>query len=251
MDELSSGRTLEDPLDAYRNVDRAPRRSPCWVAGHMVAGLDGTAAVDGRVGALSTTPDQLLFRRMRELADVVLVGSETVRREGYGPVRLDAPAQAARTALGMPPTPPLAIVTRSLDLDFSAAAFAEAPGHARTLVLTGENADRARRAAAAEAAEVVIAGREGVEPRAALGALADRGHRFVLCEGGPTWLGELVAANCLDELLLTISPVMGGDPLPVAVTPAGAGLEHFALRQVLAEEDTLFLRYEARRAGDG
>lgn len=171
MDEMGSGRTLDDPLDAYRNVDRTPRRSPCWVAGHMVAGLDGTAAVDGRVGALSTTPDQLLFRRMRELADVVLVGAETVRREGYGPVRLDAPAQAARTALGMPPTPPLAIVTRSLDLDFSAAAFAEAPGHARTLVLTGENADRARRAAAAEAAEVVIAGREGVEPRAALGAL--------------------------------------------------------------------------------
>jgi riboflavin biosynthesis pyrimidine reductase len=98
-------------------------------------------------------------------------------------------------------------------------------------------------------AVVIVAGDDRVEPAVALAALADLGHRVVLCEGGPTWLGELVAADRLDELLLTISPLMGGDPLPVAVTPRGAGLAAFELKCTMAEEHTLFLRYE-RRAGD-
>jgi riboflavin biosynthesis pyrimidine reductase len=71
----------------------------------------------------------------------------------------------------------------------------------------------------------------------------------VLCEGGPTWLGELVAAGCLDELCLTIAPLMGGDPLPVSVAPVGAPLTHFALRHVLRDGDTLFLRYERYERG--
>ena len=88
MDFLEPSAEVPDPLAPYLAVDRSRPRHECWVTGHMVAGLDGTAAVNGRVGSLSTGPDQELFRRMRQIADVVLVGAETVRREGYGPVRL-------------------------------------------------------------------------------------------------------------------------------------------------------------------
>lgn len=83
-----------------------------------------------------------------------------------------------------------------------------------------------------------------MEPEKALETLAELGHRVVLCEGGPTWLGELVAADRLDELFLSISPLMGGDLLPVSVTPAGAGIARFQLKGTMAEDDTLFLRYE-------
>jgi riboflavin biosynthesis pyrimidine reductase len=69
----------------------------------------------------------------------------------------------------------------------------------------------------------------------------------VLCEGGPTWLGELVAADRLDELCLSISPLMGGDPLPVAVNPPGAGLAAFDLKSAMVEDSTLFLRYERQQ----
>ncbi len=249
MHALQRGAEIADALAPYLEVDRSRPKHECWVTGHMVAGLDGTAAVGGRVGSLSTTPDQALFRSMRQIADVVMVGAETVRREGYGAVRLSEDAQAQRRRQGQSPIPPLAVVSRSLSFDWTAKVFTDAPEDARTHVITCAAADPRRLAEAEQVATVVVAGEDSVDPAAALQALASMGRRVVLCEGGPTWLGELVAADRLDELCLSISPLMGGDPLPVSVTPPGSGLARFELRGVLAEDDTLFLRYE--RAPEG
>jgi riboflavin biosynthesis pyrimidine reductase len=125
-----------------------------------------------------------------------------------------------------------------------ARAFAAAPPESRTLVVTCQAADPGRRDRARAVADVIIAGRRRVDPGQAMTQLAGRGYRVVLCEGGPTWLGELVATGWLDELCLTIAPLMGGDPLPVSVSPPGAPLAQFTLRHVLQGGDTLFLRYE-------
>ena len=235
---------MADPLAPYAEVDRTRGPGVCWVMAHVVAGLDGSAAIRGRVGALSTVPDAKLFSLMRALADVVLVGAETVRAEGYGAVRLPRERIEAREAAGRPGTPPLAVVTRSLELDWSARAFADAPPWSRTLVITCAAADPARLERARAVADVVVAGDDRVDPELAVARLSERGYRVVLCEGGPTWLGEVVAAGLLDELCLTVSSLMGGDPLPVSITPAGAPLAHFALCHVLRDGDTLFLRYE-------
>ena len=252
VEVLGASTVLADPLAPYAEVDRSRTRHECWVMAHMVGGLDGSAAIGGRVAQLSTPPDSRLFTLIRALADVVLVGAETVRREGYGPVRLPEDRMSARRASGRSGTPPVAVVTRSLDLDWGARVFAEAPPESRTLVVTCENADPGRLEAARRVADVVLAGAERVEPGRALRALSERGHRVVLCEGGPTWLGELVAARRLDELCLTVAPLMGGDPLPVSIAPPGSALAPFALRHVLRDGDTLFLRYErAERGEDG
>jgi riboflavin biosynthesis pyrimidine reductase len=248
--QLQRGADVPDALVPYLEVDRSRPVHECWVTGHMVAGLDGTAAIGGRVGALSTEPDQALFRRMRQIADIVLVGAETVRREGYGSIRLTEDGQEQRRREGRPATPPLAVVSRSLDFDWTARTFADAPADARTHVITCAAADPERLAEAGKVADVVVAGEDRVDPAEAMRALAERGRRVVLCEGGPRWLGELVAADRLDELCLSISPVMGGDPLPVSVTPPGAALAGFELKGVMAEDDTLFLRYERRAGGD-
>ena len=244
MHLLRRGPVLTDPLEPYAVVDRVRPDGRCWLMAHMVGGLDGSAAIGGRVAELSTAPDAQLFRLMRTLADVVLVGAETVRREGYGPVQLPPDRMAARRAAGRAATPPVAVVTRSLDLDWSARVFAEAPAGSRTLVITCQETDPARLAEAGQVADVLLAGRGRVDPGLAMTMLTGRGYRVALCEGGPTWLGELVAAGLLDELCLTVSPMMGGDPLPVSVSPPGAPLVPFALRQVLGDGDTLFLRYE-------
>jgi RibD C-terminal domain len=197
---LEPGPRIADPLEPYAQVTRTRPDGRCWVMAHMVGGLDGSAAIGGRVGDLSTPPDAELFRLMRALADV--------------------------------------------ELDWSARAFADAPPDARTLVITCAAADPHRLEQARQVADVIVAGGDRVDPDLAVARLTKRGYRVVLCEGGPTWLGELVASGLVDELCLTLAPLMGGDPLPVAVTPPGAPLAHFALRHVLRGGDTLFLRYE-------
>lgn len=249
MKHLEFGKDIPDPMEPYLAVDRSGPRHECWVTGHMVAGLDGTAAIDGKVGALSTEVDQKLFRQMRQIADVVLVGAETVRKEGYGLVRLSDEAKAQREAEGKPPTPPVAVVTGSLNLNWNLKLFKAAPEHAPTMIITSAAADPDKLAEAKKHATVVIAGEERVEPAAALQALSERGHEVVLCEGGPTLLGEFVAAERLDELCLSIAPVMGGDNLPVGIMPDGGGVHHFELKSVKGEEHTLFLRYEAAKEG--
>jgi riboflavin biosynthesis pyrimidine reductase len=244
---LAQGPELADLLEPYAGVDRSPPGDRPWVLANMVAGLDGSAAAGGRVGGLSDEVDRALFRLLRSLADVVLVGAETVRRERYGAVRLPDDRRAARTAAGRPAVPRLAVVTRSLALDLGSRLFTGAEPDARTVVVTCEAADPERLAEAANVADVVVAGGERVEPAAALDELAGLGAGVVLCEGGPALLGELVDADLLDELCLTLSPVMGGDAIPVAVSAGGADLARFRLGHALASDSTLFLRYERHR----
>ncbi len=245
MEHLRRGEPIDDLLEPYRSVERIPRPGPpgCWVLANMVTGLDGCAAIGGRVGALSGGLDAELFLAMRGLADMVLVGAETVRREGYGPIRLTDAEQSRRRAEGRAAVPAVAVVSRSLSLDLASRLFTGAPAGSPTVVVTCEAADRDRRAEVADVAEVLVAGEQRVEPARALAALAARGARVVLCEGGPTLLGEVVAAGLLDELCLTVAPVMGGDPLPVSVTPAGAELSRFELAGAASHDGTLFLRY--------
>lgn len=247
MHVLEPGAGLPDPLAPYAAVDRRRADGRPWLLANMVSSLSGTAAVGGRVGALSEGPDAQLFKDLRTLADVVLVGAETVRREGYGVVRLSDERVASRREQGRSAVPPVAVVSRSLDLDWDAKVFSDAQPGSRTLVVTCDAADLNARQRAAEVADVVVAGGERVEPALALEELAALGHRVVLCEGGPRWLGELAAADLVDELCLTMAPVLGGDLLPVSVTPPAGGLTKLRLRHVAAAGDNLFLRYERER----
>jgi riboflavin biosynthesis pyrimidine reductase len=245
MQRLEATGRLIDALGPYLEVVRKTGDN-AWVLANMVSTLAGSAAAGGKVGKLSTPADATLFRALRSVADVVLVGAETVRREGYGPVRLGAEHQAARTERGAAPEPPLAIVSRSLALDFDSPAFVDAA--ARTIIVTCSTAPADRLELARRHAEVLIAGSDRVDVVTAVAALAERGLRVILCEGGPTLLGELAGAGLLDELCLTIAPVLGGDDLPIARFPSGADLLSYELAHVLVDDDqALFLRYERAR----
>jgi riboflavin biosynthesis pyrimidine reductase len=246
---LRPAENLPDLLGVYAQVPRAAREGRPHVLANMVGGLDGTAAISGRVGGLSNPADAQLFVDLRSLADVVLVGAETARRERYGPVRLSDQLREARQARGLPAVPPIAVVTRSLMLDWSIGLFSDPDPTSPPLIVTCSKADSARLADAREHAEVLVAGAATVDLAAALRALRHRGASVVLCEGGPRLLGELVAVGLLDELCLCLAPVMGGDPLPLSVTPAGAGLAHLRLAHALADDSTLFLRYERTELG--
>ena len=101
--------------------------------------------------------------------------------------------------------------------------------------------------AAARVADVIVAGQEIVDLRVAADALADRGHRRLLTEGGPHLLSQLVAADLLDELCLTIGPLLAGPAANLivagAISPARPLPLALALAHVLEDDGFLLLRY--------
>jgi len=114
-------------------------------------------------------------------------------------------------------------------------------------VITAASAPSGGRAEAARVADVIVAGRESVDLARALAALGERGARHVLAEGGPTLNGHLAGAGLLDELCLTLSPVLaGGGAGRILAGPALEPPVGLALRSACEEDSFLFLRY--RRA---
>jgi len=209
---------------------------------NFVSALDGAATLDGRSGGLSGTADKLVFRVLRALADIVVVGAGTARTEGYGPVQLTDEHRRWRLANGMPPLPRLALVSRSLALDPAGRLFTEPD--ARPLILTGPDAPEPARQALAAVADIIT----GDDAAAWLAELADRGLTRVLCEGGPTLFGSLLAEDLVDELCLTLSPVLVRQQSP-GITAHATGGEPLRLDlvHVLEEDGYLFLRYSVRR----
>ena len=222
-----------------------------WLRANMVMSLDGAATLAGRSGGLSGEADQQVFALLRALADVVMVGAGTARVEGYGPVR--PRTEGVRWAwlrAGRTPSPPIAVVTRRLDLDLESRLLAASPAHARTIVITTEAAPPGRRAAVAAMAELIVAGRQSVDVRAAVGALAERGYRHILTEGGPYLLSQIIGAGLLDELCLTVSPLLAGPGASRIVAgagpppaTAGATARQLRLAHVLADDGHLLCRY--------
>ncbi|MQY38516.1 hypothetical protein SRB17_65290 [Streptomyces sp. RB17] len=235
--------SLDELADAYAYpVPPGPPRP--WLRANMVSTLDGAAQHQGRSQPISSAADMRIFGTLRALADVIVVGAETVRQEGYRPARARAEFAEAREAAGQGPAPVIAVVTASLDLDFSLPLFTSPL--VPTLVLTGSAAAPDRVAAAEKAgARVVIAGEgSGIDPARAVRALAGLGHTRLLTEGGPRLLGQLVAAEVLDELCLTLSPMLtAGDAQRIAGGPSVAVPHRFELASLLEDAGFLFGRY--------
>jgi riboflavin biosynthesis pyrimidine reductase len=230
-----------DALSALYDGRREPHGDRPWLLANMVAGLDGALTHDGRVGSLSSPADSGLFVHLRGLADVVVVGAGTARAERYGPVRLPAEVVAARVEARLAPHPGLVVVSRSLDLDPTAPLF---HGDVPTIVMTSSGSPPERRGALREVADVIEVGADAVDLAAGLRVLHERGAAVALTEGGPTLLAELVDLDVLDELCLTLTPVLGGDPVTMAVpTLLSRPLTRWVLASAAEDDGELYLRY--------
>ncbi|GAA3440650.1 dihydrofolate reductase family protein [Planomonospora venezuelensis] len=233
---VSPGETAGEP-DLARAY--AYPAAPC-VRVNMVASADGGIWLDGLSGGLSGRGDKRIFGVLRGLADVVLAGASTVRAEGYRPAR---PRESWRELReGRPAAPPVAVVTRGLELDLASPLFTEAEPYARTIVVTCAAAPAERRAEAARHADVIVAGDERVDLAAAVEALGERGLTRVLCEGGARTNGQLAAAGLVDELCLTVSPVLLGGSA-ARILDGGDAFTGLRLAHVLEEDGFLFTRY--------
>ena len=200
-------------------------------------------------GGLGGAGDLAVFGALRTIADVVLVASGTAAAENYGPARTNESRTAWRAERGKPPVARIAVVTGSLSIDPQLPLFTEAADAApRPLILTGRDAPEDRRRALGDVAEIVGVGDEGVGMATALRELRRRDVDVVLAEGGPGLLGQLASADLIDELCLTLSPILAGGDSRRILYGAVPSLRRLDLDRVLEHDGELHLRYLRRRA---
>jgi 5-amino-6-(5-phosphoribosylamino)uracil reductase len=233
-------RDVEPDLAAVYAYPGHTRR---WVRANMVASADGAAQADGRSAKLSGAADKKVFRALRGLADVILVGASTVRVEGYKPSAAPHESYAqARAAAGQPPVAAIAVVSASLDLDFEAPLYREAAVPTITITVTDAPPDRL--AAAREAGEVILAGAGRADLALTVDLLAESHRGRILCEGGPHLLAALARVDRLDELCLAISPqLLAGHATRILDGPELDPPLPLALHTLLTEDGFLFTRH--------
>lgn len=242
---LMGGPDLADTAAAFTRGERGPVDGRPWVLANMVASADGATAVDGESRGLSGPADRRVFHHLRGLADAVMAAAGTVRADRYGPARPPDEVRAARTARGQAEVPPVVVVTRGADLPWDAPLFTDA--EVPTVVAAPEDADPGRLERARRAGRLVTAGTGGVDLPAVLRELGRDGFRIVLCEGGPGLIAQLAARGCLDELFLTVSPLLvGGDAARVLRGDALVPPLPLRLAAAAEEDGMLFLRYLVR-----
>lgn len=208
-----------------------------------MSSLDGSGVgADGRSGSINTPPDNRVFALQRGLCDAVLVGSGTVRAEGY---------ERLEPVRGRSTIPVLVVVSGSgrVPDGLRRPAKGRGDGLLVTCAAAGAQAiDTAREALGPDA--VLVAGDAQVDLRAALDTLADRGLRHVLCEGGPSLFASALAAGVVDELALTLAPALvGGDGTRIAHGPALGVPDGIAAtpRLLVEEAGTLLGLWRVRR----
>lgn len=239
---LTLNRLRPHPAEDVEAVEAYAYPASAYLRVNMVSSVDGAAALEGRVGALTGPADQQLLHLLRSLCDVLLVGAGTVRAEGYGPVRPLPALRDHRRTQGQLPAPRLAVLTRALDLDLDSSAFTEATQ--RPVVVTTEQADADRLRAARRVADVVVAGEYAVDLATVVASFRDEGLTRMLSEGGPGVLAALYEADLVDELCLAIAPLVAcGHGTRITSGPPLPELPAVKLSAVHERDEFLFLRY--------
>jgi riboflavin biosynthesis pyrimidine reductase len=233
---------------------------PCLYA-NFVSTIDGVVAIpsiprSNALVAADSAGDRFVMGLLRAFADVVLIGAGTLASSPTGtwlPEKVFPPAAEAfaelRRRLGRPEEPEVAILTGHGSVD---------PAHPRlvsgALVLTSENGATALRDDLPPASALVTLGEETtLDPKRVVDALLERGHRLILSEAGPHTFGGLVEHDLVEELFLTISPLLAGDRGHLSryglaesadLMPPGVGTRLLSLRR---HDQHVFLRYALGR----
>jgi riboflavin biosynthesis pyrimidine reductase len=234
---VSSSGPLDDA--AIERLYTYPDRP--WLAVNFISSADGAVELNGTASELSNEPDQRILRLGSDLADLLLVGATTAVVEGFRGMQPDELTARRRREHGLAPVAPTAVVTTgSLPGDASVITDAQVP----TIVITCASAPAQARNGWAEAgAKVLECGEKGVDLARAVTQLREWGLRRIDCEGGPHLFGSLQTWGLVDELRLTLSPTLVAGPAERIATSADTAPTRLSLASVLAQDDTLLMRY--------
>lgn len=199
--------------------ERHPDGRP-WIGLCMVTSIDGSTVVDGSSKALSGPADRAVLVGLRQLADVIIVGASTVRQEGYGP-----PSKPGLT---------VGVVTSSGNLNLETELFNSGVG----FLILPEDAPVTN-----ESVRCVRAGYGTVDLPVAMRQL---GGTFVQLEGGSALNAAMFAADLVDEINVTISPLIVGGTGPRLTDSAPNLHRRYDMAHVIQDDGFLFLRYVRR-----
>jgi riboflavin biosynthesis pyrimidine reductase len=214
-----------DPARLFDDVDFAALAPPGrpYVVVNMVESVDGRAALEGRTKELSSEPDRAVFHALRTAVDAVMVGTGTLRAERYGRMVRSEERQEIRRARGLEPEPLSIICSRSGDFPTDIPLFSDPAARLATYT-TPSPAEALRR------------------------AHEEHGVRSVLCEGGPTLNAAMLAEGVIDELFVTLAPLLAGGAAPLTILTEGHPTP-LELRWLLEGDGELFLRYAVAGSG--
>jgi riboflavin biosynthesis pyrimidine reductase len=220
-----------------------------WVQVNFVCSADGAVALDDRSEGLSHPADKRIFLLGRDLADVILVGAGTVRAENYRGAKTNGARAERRARHGLAPVPPIAVVTNSADIEPDAPLLTDT--RVPPIIIAPRSAPQDRLDKLAEAgADLLIAGARTVDLLAAVEELSRRELRRIDCEGGPNLFGELVAEDLVDQLCLSVAPLLAGAGAGrIAAGRTVGAARKMTLASILFEDGFSMLRY--RRQGPG
>lgn len=177
-----------------------------WVRTDFVSSLDGAAwAADGTSGDLGGDVDKRAFSMMRSLADIIVVGAGTARTEGYRPLTERSVDQAVRARHDLSPAPILIVVSRSLNVPDELI-------DGGAVIVTSHAAPPERIADLQQRTDVLVHGADEIDWPAVCADWFARGWHRVLCEGGPSLHGDLLRAGVVDEICVTIAPLVASGP---------------------------------------
>lgn len=209
--------------DAYRWPESADRP---WLRANLVVTVDGAFRdAGGSSRGISSAADRRLLLMLRSGSDVVLVGGQTARSEGYRPLRVPVEWSARRAGEGRFASPHLAVVTRTGEVPTGLAIATD------VTLFRSEESD----------VDVPLDG--------LVETLAKLGWTRILCEGGPNLVRSLMARNLIDEACVTVTPSPTG-PQPSAATAAAAAahyvpaVDRFRLVGLLGDHGTHFTRWQ-------
>jgi len=221
---------------AYPEIDRP------WIRTNFVSTLDGAAyGLEGKSGSLGGAADKQVFALLRSLADVIIVGAGTARAEGYEPVLAEEIDADLRSRLGLSPVPPIVVVSRRLDIPEPLMTDGQ-------LAITTADAPAAALDALRFRMEVIALGEGEIDWAAVLTEFTRRGINRVLCEGGPTLHGELVSLDLVDELCLTIAPVLSSGAAPRIAHSPDVAQHSMTLGHVFEVDGVLVTRWVRDRS---
>lgn len=217
----------------YHRVDER------YVRLNMITSLTGAASgSDGTSETLTSPVDRAILGTIRRDADVVVVGAQSVRAEGYI----------------VPRTARLAIVTTTGDLwghrldvegDTADRLFLICPAERETEVRAHADAVGATVIAVASRAPHTPA----LDPRNILDALAGRGMNRVVIEGGPSLAAQFAAAGVIDEYCVTVAPVLEPATAPFISVSAATRPDTRVAGMLIDEAGFSYLRLAASRSG--